>query len=113
MSRMIRTIAVTAAAGAVVAGGAGTAAADSEAKGLAAGSSGYISGNVLQIPIHAPINFCGNTIDGDGELNATWGHTCINAEVHEAKTKHHKHGKKHGKKHEKKHHKKWDKKKHH
>ncbi|MFG2194271.1 chaplin [Streptomyces sp. NPDC048639] len=106
MSRMIRTLAVTAAAGAVVAGAAGTAAADSEATGAAVRSPGAISGNVLQAPIHIPVNLCGNSVDGGGLLNAAFGNTCINAsgEEHKVEKKKHDHKKHDHKKHSKKKH---------
>ncbi|MEU6078970.1 chaplin [Streptomyces sp. NPDC047108] len=96
MSRMIRTLAVTAAAGAVVAGAAGTAAADADAKGAAVRSPGVISGNVVQIPVHIPVNLCGNTVDGGGLLNAAVGNTCINdsGDEHKVVKKHKKHAKK-------------------
>ncbi|MFI9238413.1 chaplin [Streptomyces sp. NPDC053079] len=78
MSRIARAAVVTAAVGATLAGVAGGAVADSGAKGVAAGSPGVISGNVIQIPIHIPINLCGNTIDIVGLLNAASGNVCIN-----------------------------------
>ncbi|MEV6316522.1 chaplin [Streptomyces sp. NPDC051776] len=76
MSRMVKTCAVAAAAAALVSGAAGTALADSEAKGVAALSSGTGSGNVLQIPINFPINFCGNTIDDGSLFNPAIGNVC-------------------------------------
>ncbi|MEU5050014.1 chaplin [Streptomyces sp. NPDC021096] len=77
MSRIARAAVVTAAVGATLAGVAGGAVADSGAKGVAAGSPGVISGNVIQVPIHIPINLCGNTIDIVGLLNAASGNVCI------------------------------------
>ncbi|MFD9224575.1 chaplin [Streptomyces sp. NPDC060064] len=59
-------------------GGAGAAVADSGAKGVAAGSPGIVSGNVIQVPIHVPINLCGNTIDIIALLNEASGNTCVN-----------------------------------
>ncbi|MES4888717.1 chaplin [Streptomyces sp. NPDC096012] len=75
---MKKTLAVAAAAGAVVMGGAGFAAADSGAQGAAVGSPGVISGNTVQIPVHVPINLCGNTIDVIGLLNPAFGNACVN-----------------------------------
>ncbi|MEU6082441.1 chaplin [Streptomyces sp. NPDC047108] len=99
MSRITKAAAVTIAAGAVLAGSAGIAAADSEAKGAAIGSPGFLSGNVLQAPIHIPVNLCGNTIDlGAGALNPAFGNTCVNSSedthVHKHDKKKHKHDKK-------------------
>ncbi|MFE9422399.1 chaplin [Kitasatospora sp. NPDC006697] len=74
-----RALVLTCAAGALVLGGAGAAAADATATGAAIGSPGVLSGNVIQIPIHIPINICGNTINVIGALNPAFGNTCINA----------------------------------
>ncbi|MBO8186190.1 chaplin [Streptomyces spirodelae] len=60
-----------------VLGGATAAVADSGAQGGAAGSPGVISGNVVQIPVHVPIQVCGNTIDIVGILNPAFGNTCV------------------------------------
>ncbi|MGW6742610.1 chaplin [Streptomyces sp. NPDC055025] len=59
-------------------GAAAPAMADAEAEGVAVGSPGVLSGNVLQIPIHVPINLCGNTIDVIGVLNPAFGNVCFN-----------------------------------
>ncbi|WP_405006544.1 chaplin [Kitasatospora purpeofusca] len=59
--------------------GAGTASADASANGLAFGSPGVLSGNQIQIPVHIPINICGNSIGVVSVLNPAFGNTCINA----------------------------------
>jgi hypothetical protein len=59
--------------------GAGMAVADSGAQGAAVGSPGVLSGNVVQAPIHVPVNVCGNTISVIGLLNPAFGNTCVNA----------------------------------
>ncbi|GAB3116285.1 chaplin ChpG [Streptomyces calidiresistens] len=79
MSRMAKSAAFAAAAGIAVLGTAGTAVADSEAQGAAVGSPGVLSGNVVQVPIHIPVNVCGNTIDIIGVLNPAFGNVCVNA----------------------------------
>ncbi|WP_328917881.1 MULTISPECIES: chaplin [unclassified Streptomyces] len=79
MSRIAKAAAITAAAGAVLAGGAGVAAADAGAAGAAVGSPGVLSGNLLQVPVHVPINLCGNTIDIIGLLNPAFGNQCENS----------------------------------
>ncbi|WP_031013060.1 chaplin [Streptomyces sp. NRRL F-5727] len=67
-------------AGVIMAMGAATPAfADAEAHGAAVGSPGVLSGNVVQIPIHVPINACGNSLNLIGALNPAFGNTCINA----------------------------------
>jgi hypothetical protein len=43
------------------------------------GSPGTLSGNVVQVPIHVPINACGDTVDNIGILNPSFGNTCINS----------------------------------
>ncbi|MFJ3710574.1 MULTISPECIES: chaplin [unclassified Streptomyces] len=59
-------------------GAAAPAMADSGAEGVAVGSPGVLSGNVIQIPIHVPVNVCGNSINVIGLLNPAFGNTCIN-----------------------------------
>ncbi|MER6465045.1 chaplin [Streptomyces sp. NPDC048409] len=78
MSRIAKGLVLSTAAVAAVAGGAGAAAADSGANGAAAHSPGVLSGNVIQVPVHVPVNVCGNTIDVIGLLNPAFGNTCVN-----------------------------------
>ncbi|MFF3345093.1 chaplin ChpG [Streptomyces sp. NPDC002779] len=78
MSRIAKGLVLTSVAAAAVAGGAGIAAADADAKAVAAHSPGVLSGNVLQVPVHIPVNVCGNTINVIGLLNPAFGNTCIN-----------------------------------
>lgn len=79
MVRVRRVLAVVLAAGAVVAGGASVASADAGAQGVAAYSPGVGSGNLIQVPIHIPVNACGNTVSVIGLLNPSFGNTCVNA----------------------------------
>jgi hypothetical protein len=78
MSRIAKGLVLTSAAVAAVAGGVGVASADSDAHGVAANSPGVVSGNVVQVPIHIPINVCGNTVDLVGVLNPAFGNVCVN-----------------------------------
>ncbi|MDX6311131.1 MAG: hypothetical protein QOF44_595 [Streptomyces sp.] len=78
MSRVTRFSALLAMAAATVLGGAATASADDGARAVAIGSPGILSGNVIQVPIHIPINACGNTVNVVGLLNPAIGNTCIN-----------------------------------
>lgn len=73
-----RAVVATALATAAVLGGAGAAAADSGAQGAAVNSPGVVSGNVIQVPVHVPVNVCGNTINVVGLLNPAFGNTCVN-----------------------------------
>ncbi|MFJ4439539.1 chaplin [Streptomyces sp. NPDC088923] len=67
-------------AGAVLALGAAVPAfADSGAEGAAIGSPGVLSGNLVQVPVHVPLNVCGNSINVIGLLNPAFGNTCVNA----------------------------------
>ncbi|CAL9379489.1 MULTISPECIES: chaplin [Streptomyces] len=74
-----KVVAVAAATGGLVLAGAGVAAADSGAQGAAIGSPGVVSGNVIQAPIHVPVNVCGNTINVIGLLNPAFGNFCVNS----------------------------------
>ncbi|WP_046494482.1 chaplin [Streptomyces odonnellii] len=60
-------------------GAAAPAMADSEAEAAAVGSPGVLSGNAIQVPIHVPINLCGNTVDILALLNPAFGNACVNA----------------------------------
>jgi hypothetical protein len=89
-----KAVTVTIVAGGLVAGGAGSAIAGgvggdgANAAALAAASPGVLSGNIVQIPVHIPVNLCGNTVNVIGALNPTFGNTCINGNLYG-------HGKKH------------------
>ncbi|MFF8939637.1 chaplin ChpH [Streptomyces paradoxus] len=73
-----KVVAAAAATGGLVLAGAGMAVADSGAQGVAAHSPGVLSGNVVQVPVHVPVNACGNTVSVIGLLNPAFGNTCIN-----------------------------------
>ncbi|MGW1839234.1 chaplin [Streptomyces sp. BBFR2] len=73
-----KVVAAAALTGGFVLAGAGLAVADSGAKGVAVGSPGVVSGNVIQVPVHIPVNVCGNTVSVIGLLNPAFGNTCIN-----------------------------------
>ncbi|NJP53354.1 chaplin [Streptomyces sp. SBST2-5] len=78
MSRIAKAATVALGTGAVVLSGAAMAQADSGAKGSAVHSPGVVSGNVIQAPIHVPVNVCGNTVDVIGALNPAFGNYCVN-----------------------------------
>ncbi|MER5404553.1 chaplin [Streptomyces sp. NPDC002769] len=59
-------------------GMAAPAFADSGAEGAAMGSPGVLSGNAVQVPVHIPVNVCGNSIDVIGLLNPAFGNACAN-----------------------------------
>ncbi|MDX6760828.1 MULTISPECIES: chaplin ChpH [Streptomyces] len=74
-----KVVAAAAATGGLVLAGAGMAVADAGAQGAAIGSPGVLSGNVVQVPVHIPVNVCGNTVSVIGLLNPAFGNTCVNA----------------------------------
>ncbi|MEU9361400.1 chaplin [Streptomyces sp. NPDC051840] len=59
-------------------GAAAPAMADSGAEAAAVGSPGVLSGNIIQVPVHIPVNVCGNTVNVIGLLNPAFGNVCIN-----------------------------------
>ncbi|MGW2282625.1 chaplin [Streptomyces sp. NPDC001770] len=83
MSKLRSTVFLAAAAAALTFAGAGTAAADAGAQGAAFGSPGVLSGNVVQIPVHIPVNVCGNSLNIIGLLNPSFGNSCVNGGSHD------------------------------
>lgn len=59
-------------------GSAAPAFADAGAAGGAKNSPGVLSGNAIQVPIHIPINLCGNTVNIVALLNPAFGNNCLN-----------------------------------
>ncbi|MFC9296192.1 chaplin [Streptomyces sp. NPDC057011] len=56
----------------------GLAHADADASGRAERSPGLLSGNLVQLPVHVPVNVCGNTVSVVGVLNSAAGNRCTN-----------------------------------
>jgi hypothetical protein len=75
-----KATAVAMVAGGLVAAGAGMASATdgSWAGGSAQGSPGVVSGNVIQAPIHIPVNAVGNSVNVIGVLNPAFGNLGVN-----------------------------------
>ncbi|NKQ23695.1 chaplin [Streptomyces galbus] len=67
-----------AAATGVIAAAGGYAHADSGATGSTSHSPGVLSGNTVQVPVHVPVNVCGNTVNVVGALNPSVGNACAN-----------------------------------
>ncbi|MCD9166287.1 chaplin [Streptomyces albireticuli] len=80
MLRVIRNAVIAALTGASLLGSVGVATASSRAEGEATQSSGTLSGNVIQVPVHVPLNFCGNSVNVLSLLNPTFGNGCANVE---------------------------------
>ncbi|MFD7473686.1 chaplin [Streptomyces sp. NPDC059837] len=60
--------------------------ADSHADASATDSPGVASGNSVQVPVHVPVNACGNTVNVIGALNPTFGNSCINGSGSQGRT---------------------------
>jgi hypothetical protein len=75
-----KAAAVTMVAGGLVAAGAGMASATggSLADGQAVSSPGVGSGNLVQVPVHVPVNAVGNSVNVIGVLNPAFGNLGIN-----------------------------------
>lgn len=56
--------------------GMGIAQADTAATGAAANSPGLLSGNLIQVPVNAPVNVCGDSISVVGILDSATGDRC-------------------------------------
>ncbi|MET9907691.1 chaplin [Streptomyces sp. NPDC006476] len=82
MRRVTRNgvIAVAAASGAMAL--TAPAHADSSADGAAADSPGLISGNTVQLPVHVPVEVCGNTVNVGGLFNPASGNRCADEGGH-------------------------------
>nr|WP_203592135.1 MULTISPECIES: chaplin [unclassified Streptomyces] len=67
-------------AGGLLAAGTGMASATdgAHADGIAAGSPGVVSGNVIQVPVDIPVNVSGNTVNVIGLLNPAFGNLAVN-----------------------------------
>ncbi|MEG3631484.1 chaplin ChpE [Streptomyces poriticola] len=80
MKNLKKAAAVTMAASGLVAAGAGMASATdgAGAHGEAVGSPGVVSGNVVQAPVHIPVNAVGNSVNVVGVLNPAFGNLGLN-----------------------------------
>ncbi|MFJ8540628.1 chaplin family protein [Streptomyces sp. NPDC093586] len=56
----------------------GDSAYGAEAVGHTEEASGIASGNSIQVPVHVPLNVCGNTVDVLAALNDAYGNSCGN-----------------------------------
>ncbi|MFF1446549.1 chaplin ChpE [Streptomyces sp. NPDC058274] len=81
MKKLKKATAVAMVAGGLVAAGAGMASATDSgagAGGKAVGSPGVGSGNLVQAPIHIPVNAVGNSVNVIGVLNPAFGNLGVN-----------------------------------
>ncbi|MFF4491827.1 chaplin ChpE [Streptomyces sp. NPDC001544] len=81
MKNLKKAAAVTMVAGGLIAAGTGMASATTGgawANGEAVHSPGVLSGNVVQAPVHVPVNAVGNTVNVIGALNPAFGNLGVN-----------------------------------
>ncbi|GAA1548821.1 MULTISPECIES: chaplin [Streptomyces] len=81
MKNLKKAAAVTMVAGGLVAAGAGVASATDSgalAQGKAVHSPGVGSGNLVQAPVHVPVNVSGNTVNVIGALNPAFANQAVN-----------------------------------
>ncbi|MGW1748109.1 chaplin [Streptomyces sp. NPDC002092] len=80
MKNLKKAAAVTMVTGGLLAAGAGMASATcgAHADGTAVGSPGIVSGNVVQAPVHVPVNVSGNSVNVVGVLNPAFGNLAVN-----------------------------------
>jgi len=86
---------VVAAGGALAATG-GLAHADAGAAGTAADSPGVVAGNVIEVPVHLPVNLCGDTVNVIGVLDPALGNKCGNVSSGDSTAKSRSGAKTHG-----------------
>ncbi|KUF13727.1 MULTISPECIES: chaplin [Streptomyces] len=58
--------------------GVASAASGAEANGLATKSPGVGSGNLVQVPVHVPVNATGNSVNVIGVLNPAFANATVN-----------------------------------
>ncbi|MFF2961904.1 chaplin, partial [Streptomyces sp. NPDC057963] len=75
---MSKSVLVMAAASGILTASGGYAFADASTEGASVASPGVGSGNAVQVPVHVPVNVCGNTVDVIGLLNPAFGNKCEN-----------------------------------
>jgi hypothetical protein len=63
-----------------------SSAAAAQAQGTTTDSSGVVAGNSVELPVHVPVNACGDSVDVVGLLNTTSDNTCANGETPAADT---------------------------
>ncbi|MEU6176133.1 chaplin family protein [Streptantibioticus parmotrematis] len=79
MKNLKKVAVVSAVAGGLAVAGAGVASAHSaDAHGVAVKSPGVASGNLVQVPVHVPVNVVGNTVNVVGLLNPVFGNHGLN-----------------------------------
>ncbi|MEU5364302.1 chaplin [Streptomyces sp. NPDC005925] len=80
MKNLKKAVAATMMAGGLIAAGAGLASATDGAlvAGQTVASPGVASGNLVQAPVHAPVNVVGNSVSVIGAMNPAFGNVGLN-----------------------------------
>ncbi|MFK0295692.1 chaplin [Streptomyces sp. NPDC090442] len=80
MNTVKKAALVLATTGLAVGAAAGSAFAQdgAQADGKALNSPGVASGNVVQAPVHVPVNVTGNSVNVVGVLNSVFGNPAVN-----------------------------------
>ncbi|MFG1810263.1 chaplin [Streptomyces sp. NPDC049040] len=78
MMNLKKAATITLVAGGLAVAGTGVASAHSGAQGVAAKSPGVASGNLVQVPVHVPVNVSGNSVNVIGLLNPAFGNFAAN-----------------------------------
>ncbi|MFE9371321.1 chaplin [Streptomyces sp. NPDC006711] len=78
--KLNKALAVTVLAGGALAAATGAASAHggAQAEGKTERSPGVVSGNLVQVPVHVPVNATGNTVNVVGLLNPVFGNQSAN-----------------------------------
>jgi hypothetical protein len=74
-----KAVTITLMAGGLAVAGTGVASAQADACGSATHSPGVGSGNLVQVPVHVPVNVSGNTVNVIGLLNPAFGNFAANS----------------------------------
>ena len=75
---VMRKAVIAAAAGAAILAFPGAAAASAGAVAVSVGNPGVLSGNVVQVPVHIPVNVVGDSVNVIGVLNPAFGNQAAN-----------------------------------
>ncbi|MFF2527032.1 chaplin [Streptomyces liangshanensis] len=80
MKNLKKAATLTLVAGGIVAAASGVASAHggAQAEGAALQSPGVASGNLVQAPVHIPVNAVGNSVNVIGVLNPAFGNAAVN-----------------------------------
>ncbi|MFG3285887.1 chaplin [Streptomyces sp. NPDC048111] len=78
--KLNKALTVTVLVGGALAAATGAASAHggADADGIAHNSPGAVSGNLVQVPVHVPVNATGNTVNVIGLLNPAFANTSTN-----------------------------------